>query len=190
MASVVDICNTALTMTKANRIMSLSDDMEEARQCNALYTIARDSVLRSHPWNFAITRADLARLSAAPAWGWAYQFQLPVDCLRVLSLEHDYDYAIEGRVLLCDSDAVSISYVKREDDSEKYDALFVECLSVKLASMLAYPLSGSLTASQAFETVYQNKLAEARSVDAREGTPESVVSTGWLYAKLGNRRLD
>ena len=82
---------------------------------------------------------------------------------------------------------IYISYVRREIDPKKYDAMLDEALSARMAATLAYPLSGSTTLAQAYWTMYQEKLTEARGVDAREGVPESVTPTGWLGAKMGQR---
>ena len=110
MATEVSICSNALRRLGDSPITTLSDNTERARLCNAFYGDARDAVLRSHPWNFAITRARLAQLSSTPAYGYSYQYALPTDpyCLRVLEMEYsDYKFKIEnsateGRVLLTD----------------------------------------------------------------------------------------
>ena len=59
MATEVSICANALRRLGDDPITSLTDDTERARLCNAFYEDARDACLRSHPWNFAITRASL-----------------------------------------------------------------------------------------------------------------------------------
>ena len=55
MATEVSICSNALRKLGDDPITSLTEDTERARLCNAFYNTARDSLLRSHPWNFAIT---------------------------------------------------------------------------------------------------------------------------------------
>ena len=89
MATEVSICSNALRRLGDDPITSLTDDSERARLCNAFYEDARDACLRSHPWNFAITRASLTQLSDSPVYGYDYQFALPTDpyCLRVLAME-------------------------------------------------------------------------------------------------------
>ena len=99
MATEVSICSNALRRLGDDPITSLTDDTERARLCNAFYADARDACLRSHPWNFAITRASLAQLSATPVYGFDYQFALPTDpfCLRVLAMEfEDYVFKVEN----------------------------------------------------------------------------------------------
>jgi hypothetical protein len=58
--SEVSIANMALShVGQHNQIAALSDSTEAARQCNLHYEQARDSLLRAHPWNFAIKRTVL-----------------------------------------------------------------------------------------------------------------------------------
>jgi hypothetical protein len=58
--SVVEICNRALQKLGAARITSLTQDTPNARSCNVAYNVLRKAELRSHPWSFAIKRAELA----------------------------------------------------------------------------------------------------------------------------------
>ena len=102
MATDVSICSNALRRLGDSPITSLTDDTERARLCNSFFTDARDTVLRTHPWNFSITRASLAQLSEAPAYGFSYMYALPTNpyCLRVLEMEYpDYIFKIENDAL-------------------------------------------------------------------------------------------
>ena len=87
MASVVDICNSALNQIGASNIISLTEDSKSARILNQRYDFVRDAVFRAHPWNPLITRVVLAPDATAPAFEFTNQFTLPTDpfCLRVLS---------------------------------------------------------------------------------------------------------
>ena len=184
MATEVSICSNALRKLGDDPITSLTEDTERARLCNAFYESSRDSLLRSHPWNFAITRATLAKLSRTPAYGFAYQYALPTDpyCLRVLEMEYqDYIFKIEnlatvGRVLLSDESTAKILYVGRITDTALFDSLFVDTLTAHLALKLAYPITNSVTLQAQMQKLYQLKLSEARSVDGQEGFIDDLVS--------------
>tara|TARA_R110001583_G_scaffold10107_3_gene47171 strand:+ start:736 stop:1314 length:579 start_codon:yes stop_codon:yes gene_type:complete len=184
MATEVSICSNALRKLGDDPITSLTEDTERARLCNAFYNTARDSLLRSHPWNFAITRASLTRLSSTPAYGFAYQYALPTDpyCLRVLEMEYqDYIFKIEnlateGRVLLSDEDTAKILYVGRITDTSLFDSLFVDTLTAHLSVKLAYPITNSTSLQLQMHKLYQAKLSEARSVDGQEGFIDDLVS--------------
>lgn len=152
MVTEVSICSNALRRLGDDPITSLTDDTERARLCNALYEDARDLTLRSHPWNFAITRASLAQLSSTPAYGFDHMYALPTDpyCLRVLEMEFaDYIFKIEndatnGRVLLTNEGTAKILYIAKITNPTLFDSMFVETLTTKLSSDLAYPITGSV----------------------------------------------
>lgn len=174
-AADVDICANALRLLGEDPIVSLEDDSERARLCNAFYAPTRDAVLRAHAWNFALRRAALNRLAAAPLFEWQAQFQLPADpfCLRVIRTDNDeYPWKIEGRLLLTNRDSVKILYVARILDVTLYDPLFVDALTYRLAEKMAMPITGSLEKAKAFRELYLQILAEALTYDGQEGTPD------------------
>ena len=179
MPSEVDICNSALNMIGASTITALNDDTKAARVCNQRYTLIRNSVFRSHPWNCLISRASLTADSSAPAFDFSYQFTLPTDpyCLRVLRLQdQDTVHAIEGRKLLANESTVKLVYVGRVTDVNTYDQLLIEAISARLASDISYALVNSTTLTNQMWNLYDSKLREARFVDATEGTPDNITN--------------
>jgi len=181
MASVVDICNSALNQIGASNIISLTEDSKAARICNQRYNFVRDSVFRSHPWNCLTTRIAITPDTAAPAFEFTKQFTLPTDpfCLRVLALsDTDILYKIEGRKLLCNESTIEMIYIGRVEDGNQYDLLLIEALAAAMAADLAYPLVGSSSLGANMYQLYQNKLTEARFVDATEDNDinTSVIS--------------
>jgi len=179
MATEVSICSNALRKLGDDPITSLSDDTERARLCNAFYTPTRDTVLRSHPWNFAITRATLAKLTSVPAFDYAAEFSLPTDpyCLRVLKMEYDdMDFKVEGRKLLCNEDAAKILYIGQIKDTAQYDPMFTEVLTARLTAELAYSITGSNSLSKQMWDIHDEKLKEARSIDGLEGFVDGIVA--------------
>lgn len=192
--SVVSICNTALDLLGSDSIASLADDSKASRFCSRNYERVRDAVLRAYPWNCAMARASLAALAEAPAWGYANQFALPEGpspafCLRVLSINGEVDFAltykIEGRRILTDEDApLEILYIARLEDPSQYDALLTDAIAARLALDAAYPLAGSVSLAQAMSQAYAEKLAEARQVDAQEGTPDALIAGDWLESRF------
>tara|TARA_X000001382_G_scaffold42235_1_gene28457 strand:- start:110 stop:694 length:585 start_codon:yes stop_codon:yes gene_type:complete len=184
MATEVSICSNALRRLGDSPITSLSDDTERARLCNALYGPARDSLLRSHAFNFSITRASLAKSATTPAFEFANQFILPTDpfCLRVLKMEFDdfkfkiENLAGEGRVLLTDEGTANILYIAKITDTTLFDAIFVDTLTAKLSAELAYPVTNSVSLQTQMEKIYKLKLTEARSIDSTEGFIDDIIS--------------
>ena len=186
MPSVVDICNEALDLLGAATITALTQNSKEARLCNRKYEPIRDAVLRAHPWNIAVTRKELAQDAASPAFGFTYQYTLPTEpfCLRVLSFFDSnvnsdiaaYDsnvmYKIEGRKILSNEGTCRIVYVGRVEDTEQYDSLLSAAIAHRLAAEIAYAITGSSTIAQTMNAQYEQRLREAKSIDAMEGYPE------------------
>lgn len=176
MPSEVSICNQALAAVGGNLIVSLSDNTTEANLCAALWQPTLDAVLSAFPWPCAIARASLAKLTTAPAFGYTSAFQLPSDCLRVLSVDNArMDWRREGRRILADADTVSVRYITRAVYSADMDVLLIAALSARLAADLAPAIAQSNSLTSSLWELYERKLSEARSVMSLEGSAESFV---------------
>jgi len=174
MASDVDIANSALNNIGASNINSLTEDSVAARICNQRYVFVRDAVFRAHPWNCLIRRASLAQNSTAPDWQYAYAYSLPTDpyCLRIANIEDlSTDYKVEGRTIATDNSTMKIVYVARITDPNEYDVLLMETIAARLAADIVYALTNNNTLTATMWELYNQKLGEARFVDATEGMP-------------------
>ena len=170
MASVVQICNSALNQLGASSITALTDDSKNARLCNERYTTIRDAVFRAHPWNCLIKRVQLAQDSDTPAWGFDYQYTLPADCLRILGIkDYNSDYKVEGRKLLISESEVYLIYLAQITDVNELDVLLRETISAHLAQDIAYAITANLQVANLMAEKYQAKLSEARHADSSEG---------------------
>lgn len=194
MADITQICNLALGKLGAERIMSIEDSSQPARFCKLFYEQTRDEMLQAHAWNFANKRAILSRLSDAPVFGWGCQYQLPVDCLRVLQLngfepsQAPGNFVIEGNRLLTDQDSAQILYIAQVTDSTVFSAMFVEALAAKLAFKLAKPLTGSATLAQEHLQEFERILKGAAAAkDGNEG--RNKRKPAWVTSDLVNARF-
>ena len=186
MASVVQICNSALNQLGASSITALTENSKNARICNERYETIRDAVYRSHPWNCLVKRVQLAQDSDTPAWGFTYQYTLPSDCLRVLQIkDYNSDYKIEGRKLLIEQSSVYLIYLAIETDVNQLDILLRETISAALAQDIAYAITSNLQVAKLMAEKYQAKLSEARHTDASEGynTDPSVGPTDQIITE-------
>jgi len=186
--SQVSICNAALIILGDDTITAITDNSERARLCNHRYETVRDATLRAHPWNFAITRANLAAETTEPLWEFNKKFVLPSDpyCLKVLEVrDHRNDeWTVEGRNILCDDSQIYIRYVGRITSEAEFDPLFAETFSARLAHEIAYKITGSRTKEEQSWVIYQQKLKEARSMDGQEGRPMKVTASIFTDARL------
>lgn len=148
MPSKTDIANMALHRVGAQRIMDLNDaDSKSARVLRDFFEPAIREVGRLAEWQCLKRRATLGQLSAAPAFGWDYAYQLPVDFIRLVKLNGvDYrgqpgnDHEIEGRTLLTDQTEAKVEYIAYKEDTADYDPLFIKAVVAKLAAEIAVPI--------------------------------------------------
>jgi len=177
MNSDTEICNQALAHLGERPIASLNDDSAAARACQLLYIPTRDEWLRSHRWNFAVTRTKLSRLADNPPFGWDFQYQLPEDYLRALEVNDSEagdwvsdEWIIEGRRLLTNAPEVNFVYIKKVTDVSDFDSLFAQALALKLAIKLSEAIRGTTNKSAELTTMFERMSAPlARRIDANEG---------------------
>lgn len=186
MTSEVGICNSALNKIGAKYIASLSEGSANANACNEQYAKVRDALLRSHNWNFAMKRVQLAQLSTTPAFGFDYEYQLPSDWLRVVSV-HDNDegtgavkYKIEGKKILTDSDELYLRYVHQITDPNEMTADFHEALAYLLAKDLSTKIANSNTLRELSGRDVSAAVLRAKSTDAIEDYPEEFPESSWV----------
>ncbi len=185
MTSRVEICNRALDKLGSAPITSLDDDVKAARACARMFNAVCDAELRDHQWNFAVARRSLPALEEAPVFGFARQFQLPGDCLKVLEIDPQGDWKIEGQRLLADTrDGLRIRYIRRNEDTNSFDALFVEALASRLALELCESLTQSNSKKRAALEDYTQAVRRARRADAIEGTADALTETTWIKARF------
>lgn len=201
MASIIEICNRALTKLGDNRITSLQDNTKPARSMLSLYDSVRRSELRAHRWSFSMKRALLPALAEAPVWGFPTQFQLPADNLKLDQLgdyyvwwgpvyrgytyHSDHLYAIEGGRILTDLPApLKVRYAWNVTDPNLFDANFAEMLACKLAMEACEDLTQSATKFQQVATQYADAQRTAVRSNAIERPPETLAESEWLLVRF------
>jgi len=175
--SQTQVCNLALGRVGAQSIMSIDDeDSKGARVCLNAYEATVREVSRAGEWNCLKKRATLARLTAAPAFEWAYQFQLPVDFISLTELngveykdEPQDNWEIEGRLLLTDAEIAQVRYISYVEDTGIWDSLFTNAVVVLLASKIAVPIRQDEGMASALLSEYERvALPKARMKDGNE----------------------
>jgi len=192
MASVVDICNSALNLLGASTISALTDDSKNARLCNQRYEPVRNRVFRSHAWNCLHKRVQLAQNSTAPVVEYSNAYALPSDCLRVLkvhngttdSIASSIDYKLEGRNIVTDEGTIFLIYIALDTDPNNYDTYLQESISHQLAADLAYAVTNNATLAEKYMTRADERLREARFIDATENSLGTIESSEFTDARL------
>ena len=192
MASVVNMCNSALNLLGASTISALTDDTKNARLCNQRYEPVRNRVFRSHAWNCLHKRVQLAQNSTAPVVEYDHAYALPSDCLRVLKIHNGttdsiataLDYKLEGRNIVTDIDTVFLIYIALDTDPNNYDTYLRESISHQLSADLAYAITNNATLANQYMTRADERLREARFIDATENSLGTVEANEFTDARL------
>ena len=192
MASVVNMCNSALNLLGASTIAALTDDTKNARLCNQRYEPVRNRVFRSHAWNCLHKRVQLAQNSTAPIVEYDHAYALPSDCLRVLkihngstdSIKAALDYKIEGRNIVTDIDTIFLIYIALDTDPNNYDTYLREAISHQLAADLCYAITNNATLANNYMSRADERLREARFIDATENSLDTVEANEFTNARL------
>jgi len=173
-ASKTEICSAALLALGQDPINSIDDQNERARLCKQLYEMVLDDELSLHRWKVARKRASLAKEAATPAFGWAYQYALPSDCLRVLSMANDVDYEIEGALLLTNDTSANIIYLYRNATVGAYGPGLTSALVARMAAELAMPVTKKDSIVKAAWAAYWSKIGQAIAADGQQGAVEVI----------------
>ena len=192
MASAVDIANSALNLLGASTISAFTDDSKNARLINQRYEPVRNRVFRSHAWNCLHKRVELAQNSTAPVVEYSNAYALPSDCLRVLkvhngttdSIKSAIDYKLESRNIVTDEGTIFLIYIALDTDPNNYDTYLQESISHQLAADLAYAVTNNATLANNYMTRADERLREARFIDATENSLGTIESSEFTDARL------
>lgn len=199
MASKTDVFNRALTKLGDARVIDPTDDSEAAIVINNMFDIVRDAELRANTWNFSVKRDSIAALVSTPAFGFAYEYQKPGDCLRFIMIGDFYVgysladyrtmpeavYQIEGNKILTDLAApLNIKYVRSVTNVGDWDPLFVEYFACVLALESCQRLAGSRGDKEQLRQDRKEALLTAVRADAIENPPELIADDAWIMSRL------
>ena len=179
--SNIAIANRALTLLAVDRILAFDENSEQARKMNAIFETTRDALLSEHNWNFARKERLLSLLSDEPLLDdYAYAYQIPSDCLRVLRLQTYFTFAIYGNKVYTNSNDPRIEYIAQITDPTKFSAGFVKAFAARLAADLAYPITQNATLAKNAEEIAMRDLKEAKWSDGQEGKGTHVINGTFL----------
>lgn len=176
MASQVEIVNKALVELGESPIESLLSSDSKAIAANAVWNTNRKFLLRLHPWNFAIVRSEsLGRLSSAPNSRYKYKYEIPSDCIKLITVLNNSDYKVEQQTIVTDETSCYIKYVKDITDPQQWDASFTELMSLKMKESLAYPITEDLNVKKLSKAEFEDALLLAQFHDAYEDIEDEIA---------------
>jgi len=186
----INVCNQALMKIGAKRITAFDDATVEARDCSASYATSRDQVLEAFPWSFAKRRSIRTAATDTPAFGYSYQYVLPSDCLKVLSIQADPskgkepDWTVEGNYLLTNEEEVFMHYTARVEDATHFSPSFIRALSLYLAAHFAMSISKSAKLANELEDKYIRYIErEAMVINARQSNETTYQDNAYVDAR-------
>jgi hypothetical protein len=172
----IDICNAALALLGEAPITGFNADTNAERQCELLYDMSRDAVLRGHPWNFAEKYVELAPLTETPPFEYDYYYQLPTDCVRALRLVDTNEAwrIVEGRKIATSASPANLVYTAAITTVPYFDAQFTQAVIYHLAAQMAIALPNKASLHVQLMQMYDGILRMAKTADGQEGTPIAV----------------
>lgn len=197
MASVVQICNMALTRIGQNQFIDSIDEQSKAAELCALhYELCRDEVLHAFPWPFAEARVFLADIGS-PAQTWQFRYRYPVDCLEA---RHTSVPGIEkpraeqripfkvvnaagGRAILSNQEQAELVYTVRVEDTTYFPPMFVSALAWRLAAELAMGLQARPENYASALQNYQLTLSQAQALAFEESEEGPVPDSEFIQAR-------
>ena len=191
--SAIDICNDAIARIGGKFISSIETPRTHTETLIAsMYTKNRKIILRSAVWNFAKKYTSIAKTTEVLT-GFSAVYNLPNDFVRFLGIDNlnispsdtDRYMLADGKIYLRDAsvDSIVLIYIRDIEEVAKYDALFVEVFSLRLAYNLSYSLSGKNTLSDRLLKEYQDALTDAKMIDGQEQRPIRIQRSKWMQKR-------
>lgn len=190
--SSIDICNQAMSWLAANPITSFEQNSTEAQLCKANYAAIRDALLEEHEWTFALRRRRYG--AVAPDLTdpelLAYEgerIRIRSDVLRVVQVSSSITFdptdclqwQLEEGCIITSQTPVYVREIWRNEETTSFSAAFNQAFAARIANDLCLPITESNGKQQLMAALYQNKLAEAKSMDGMQGRSKRIRSS-WM----------
>lgn len=117
------------------------------------------------------------------AIGFNNAYNLPSDYIRIQNINGEpadqIDHSLESlggvKVLLTDEAQMQMKYIYNIEDPTLFDDTFVDVFAFLIAAEVAFSITQSKSMAVEMKKAYEEKLAEARGIDAMEGgTPRRI----------------
>lgn len=188
MTSKTDICNRALIKLGKATIRDINtDETPQGTLCKAVYVSMLDEVLRQAEWNFAVSRQALNKdASGSPLYEWSYRYILPTipPLVKIISVENNVPFKIEGNFLVSNADTIKLKYIGRIDDPNLYDPLFINVLVLRIAYEISFALTSQTSLGDNIYKQYLLALEEAKNQNSQDDNETPIQDYTWTNARL------
>jgi hypothetical protein len=119
---------------------------------------------------------------------YSYQSVLPPDCLKIRKIPlygatsektQGVQYLREGNWLYCDQDDSTLVYTRRETDPERWDVLCQEVVAMKIATDIAFDVTGKMDLAQLAYQKWQAALYRGTAMAMEEGSEADEEPVRW-----------
>jgi hypothetical protein len=174
MLTKIDICSIALTKLGERPIQSFTEDTATAQLARTLYEPTIDSMLASHPWNFAQADYSLTKNTDG-------DFQLPAEALRVLST-NAVKYSVSGDRISAAGNSLNIRAIIRIG-SDKFPPYFSSAAATKMAMEFCMPLTDNSAMLRTLSELFNSELRTAKFIDSASVTNPDIKNFSLLSAR-------
>ena len=195
--SDVQICNMGLSHIGAKgSIESLDEASREAQISKLWYDYSRLQTLEDFNWPFARKRQTLGLLDEAAPAEWSYRYAYPSDCVKArwivnpVGKEADaIAFTVEAvsdgsaRCILSDLESAELIYTFDQLDPGMFSSKFVDALSYRVASNIAFQVTGDPELAKQTFQIYGNVLRSAAGSAAQEGVDQTPRDSEWIRAR-------
>lgn len=176
MASIIEICNLALTRLGADSIRSFDEDNKRARLSQITYEHVRNLYLEDFEWTFNTKYAQLALLSTITHPSFDYVYQIPTDCLyprQIMdesgNISSTVKWEVFGIRIATSIPGAWLRYSEKVTVSGIFPPYFVEALASQIAAELAPAIVQDKKQYATLTQVAEARLTNARDKDAEKG---------------------
>lgn len=170
--SKIGLISKALVLLGEKPASSLSENRYGVTVGANLFELVYENELGSNRWRFAVTKAALSRLVAAPLNEWSYAYQLPSNCLEVIGTYPASQYEIYGDHLYTDAASVELDYLFKPEVSAlpiHFSALLMYALALNMVKPVTESDDGATKLRQAYNA--QRDRALFMDAQARPNRP-------------------
>jgi hypothetical protein len=186
MTSKTELCNLALLKLGKARVQDIdTDPSQQATDLKLAYDFTLNQILDEAQWSFAVRRQALNKLTETPLYQWNYKFALPTnpEYIKLISIENDPLYSIEGKYILTNEDNIKITYIARITDPSEYTTGFKNAFVLLLASKICYNLTGSDSREKQLLSEYQDALYQAITQFKAISNEVGLTSNEWIETR-------
>lgn len=166
------------------------DESDGGIACELLYPVAKDEILATHPWSFALKSQRLSMRSAEvdSMRYWTKSHQLPPDFVYIWKLlPEGMEYEIEGDVLFSNNEDILMQYVHSCDEA-LFSIGFQTALEYLLASKLALTVTEDKATHDTMRQLYMNQLGVAQNSDSQQRPCVPIQDAPFNHVRNGGRR--